>query len=255
MVRKNGKNYSVVISIPTGNPDRYVLNKSGETVVGTFKTRETAMKINEKVEAYWDSLKVSKWCKDYPYGKSLVEDEIIDSLDDWNREKEYLKIADQELDYLWKLNNDGTISLIDRAYSDGIEDETTQIRRQNNELELTFDNFPQIINWSIKKALKNYTKKCLSSFTFDVKSEKEQDIYERAYRDGQDKGLSDGRFVGYNKAIDDFVEKLKSDEFQKYKLDMVFETSRDLTYLQCINVFHEYIDEIAKQLKAGETNS
>ena len=84
-----------------------------------------------------------------------------------------------------------------------------------------------------------------------LKSEKEQDIYERAYRDGQDKGLSDGHFVGYNKAIDDFVEKLKSDEFQKYKLDMVFETSRDLTYSQCVNAFHEYIDEITKQLKEG----
>lgn len=41
-----------------------------------------------------------------------------------------------------------------------------------------------------------------------LKSEKEQDIYERAYRDGQDKGLSDGHFAGYNKAIDDFEKSL-----------------------------------------------
>lgn len=54
-----------------------------------------------------------------------------------------------------------------------------------------------------------------------------------------------------NKAIDEFVERLKSDEFQKYNLDMVFETSRDLSYSHCINAFHEYVDEIAEQMKAG----
>lgn len=54
------------------------------------------------------------------------------------------------------------------------------------------------------------------------------------------------------KAIDEFAEQLKSDEFQKYNLDMVFETSRDLSYSHCINAFHEYVDEIAEQLKAGK---
>lgn len=39
--------------------------------------------------------------------------------------------------------------------------------------------------------------------------ETEQDIYERAYKDGLDKGLSDGHFFGYNKAIDDFAELLR----------------------------------------------
>ena len=55
-------------------------------------------------------------------------------------------------------------------------------------------------------------------------------------------------------AIDEFAERLKSDEFQKYNLDMVFETSRDLSYSHCINAFCEYIDEIAEQMKAGEEN-
>lgn len=55
-----------------------------------------------------------------------------------------------------------------------------------------------------------------------------------------------------NKTIDEFAEQLKSDEFQKYTLDMVFETSRNLSYSQCINAFEEYIDKIAKQMKAGE---
>lgn len=56
------------------------------------------------------------------------------------------------------------------------------------------------------------------------------------------------------KVIDEFAERLKSDEFQKYNLDMVFETSRDLSYSHCINAFHEYVDEIAEQLKAGGIN-
>lgn len=56
------------------------------------------------------------------------------------------------------------------------------------------------------------------------------------------------------KAIDEFAKQLKSDEFQKYNLDMVFETSRDLSYSHCINAFHEYVDEIAEQLKEGGKN-
>ena len=57
-----------------------------------------------------------------------------------------------------------------------------------------------------------------------------------------------------NKAIDEFAERLKSDEFQKYNLDMVFETSRDLSYSDCIDAFHEYIDEVSEQLKDGGEN-
>lgn len=43
-----------------------------------------------------------------------------------------------------------------------------------------------------------------------LSTEKEQDIYERAYQDGYNKGYDQGRFNGYYKAIDDFV--VKSDE-------------------------------------------
>ena len=56
------------------------------------------------------------------------------------------------------------------------------------------------------------------------------------------------------KAIDEFAKQLKSDEFQKCNLDIVFETSRDLSYSHCINAFHEYVDEIAEQLKEGGKN-
>ena len=83
-----------------------------------------------------------------------------------------------------------------------------------------------------------------------VYKEKEFDVLKQ---DGQ-LLYKQGVIDGYDKAIDDFVEKLKSDEFQKYKLDMVFETSRDLTYSQCVNAFHEYIDEITKQLKKGRVD-
>ena len=34
----------------------------------------------------------------------------------------------------------------------------------------------------------------------------EQEIYQKAYKEGQDKGFSDGHFFGYNKGIDDFVK-------------------------------------------------
>lgn len=66
--------------------------------------------------------------------------------------------------------------------------------------------------------------------------------------------LSDENKKIRNKAIDEFAKQLKSDEFQKYNLDMVFETSRDLSYSHCINAFHEYVDEIAEQLKVGVKN-
>lgn len=43
----------------------------------------------------------------------------------------------------------------------------------------------------------------------------EQDIYEQAYKDGQDKGLSDGEFIGWNEAIDKCIKILDTKE-QKY---------------------------------------
>ena len=60
----------------------------------------------------------------------------------------------------------------------------------------------------------------------------EQEIYEKAYKEGQDKGLSDGHFFGYNKAIDDFVKEFK----------------RKTPMENCL------IDELAEQLKAGGKN-
>lgn len=53
------------------------------------------------------------------------------------------------------------------------------------------------------------------------------------------------------KAIDEFAERLKSDEFQKYDLDMVFETSKDLSYSNCVNAFCEYVDKIAEEMRGA----
>lgn len=64
-----------------------------------------------------------------------------------------------------------------------------------------------------------------------------------------DNGFKQGEKYGYNKAIDDLTNKLTSDEFQKYNLDFVFETSKSLSYNECISAFCEYIEKIANELK------
>ena len=76
-----------------------------------------------------------------------------------------------------------------------------------------------------------------------LKHETEQDIYERAYKEGQDKGLSDGRFVGYNKAIDNMVTSLirnSRTEVIDGKIALI--------------VTDERIKLIAEQLKEGGTD-
>ena len=79
----------------------------------------------------------------------------------------------------------------------------------------------------VAKWLENYKR---------LSSETEQDIYERAYKDGYDKGSSDGNFFGYNKAIDDFVEKYK------------FCDNRTIRCHRALNC----ADCIAEQLKGGD---
>lgn len=90
--------------------------------------------------------------KNYIYGNILLKDGVIDSLDDWNMEKEInLRFVDQVLDYLWEIKDDGSIRLIDRGYNDGIDDRTTEIRTATNELELTFKDFNELSRWITKK--------------------------------------------------------------------------------------------------------
>lgn len=60
----------------------------------------------------------------------------------------------------------------------------------------------------------------------------EQEIYEKAYKEGQDKGFSDGHFFGYNKAIDNFVKVFTSKTNMENKL----------------------VEKISEQLKVGVVN-
>lgn len=71
----------------------------------------------------------------------------------------------------------------------------------------------------------------------------------KEYKENKHRSLRYMYEKGYNKAIDDLTNKLTSDEFQKYNLDFVFETSKSLSYNECISAFCEYIEEIANELK------
>ena len=74
--------------------------------------------------------------------------------------------------------------------------------------------------------------------------------FKEVYQKGMD--YSYATFM-YKKAIDDLTNKLTSDEFQKYNLDFVFETSKSLSYNECISAFCEYIEKIANELKEHKT--
>ena len=102
-------------------------------------------------------------------------------------------------------------------------DEAITLLKFNNKYiaDLKNDDLQQIAEW-----LEDYKR---------LAKETEQDIYERAYKDGLDKGLSDGHFFGYNKAIDDFAESCKQD-----------------IMCQTFGLHPINIDKIAEQLKAGD---
>ena len=89
----------------------------------------------------------------------------------------------------------------------------------------------------------------------NLKSEKAKERYDRNFNSVEttysQKELEEHDTEIRAKAIDEFAERLKSDEFQKYNLDMVFETSRDLSYSNCINAFCEYIDKIAEEMRGA----
>ena len=65
----------------------------------------------------------------------------------------------------------------------------------------------------------------------------EQEIYQKVYKEGQDKGFSDGHFFGYNKAIDDFVKFANT----MPTVEEEYGTIRPM-----------WLEEIAEQLKAGD---
>ena len=75
--------------------------------------------------------------------------------------------------------------------------------------------------------------------------ESEQDIYERAYAEGRDKGYSCGEFSGYNKAIDEFLNKIYDVSYFVREPKLISGGYSVVTL--------ENIEKIAEQLKVGET--
>ena len=91
---------------------------------------------------------MGKW----EYAERLLDEEVItrEEFDNWNNDKEkYYGRMDMTYDYLWD-EDDNEIHFVDRLYSDGIEDEITERRREKGELELRFTNFAEVAEW-IKK--------------------------------------------------------------------------------------------------------
>lgn len=88
---------------------------------------------------------------DWVYGKQLLRDGVIETLEGWDDDTEMaLCIMDGDFDYLWDFKNGHEtkeIYFIDRMYSDGLSDETTEWRRENNELELHFIDWTEVFKW------------------------------------------------------------------------------------------------------------
>lgn len=87
----------------------------------------------------------------WEYGNIMLEDEAIESLDEWSDDKEFCSsIMDREFDYLWDYSK-GKIHYIDRIYSSGELDDKARERMANNEAELWFDSFDDVKTWIDKK--------------------------------------------------------------------------------------------------------
>jgi len=65
--------------------------------------------------------------------------------------------------------------------------------------------------------------------------------------------IQKAREYGYNKAIDEFAEKLKRD-YQAYDIDLCLQDNDHLSYTNSCTALESYIDEIAEQLKGGSND-
>ena len=101
----------------------------------------------------------------WEYGKIMLDEGYIKSLNDWCDDKEYVyKTMDRKFDYLWWEDKEG-IHFIDRLYhafsddEDGEEvmngDEWIKERKENNELELLFKTLEEAKEWLNKKEKEN----------------------------------------------------------------------------------------------------
>ena len=83
----------------------------------------------------------------WEYGKTMLEDGQIESLDDWSDDKEYVySTMDRKYDYLWWEDEEG-IHFEDRLYSSGIIDNW----RKKDERKLNFKNLDEVIEWIKRK--------------------------------------------------------------------------------------------------------
>ena len=86
----------------------------------------------------------------WEYGKAMLKDGQIESLDDWSDDKEYVySIMDRKYDYLWWEDEKG-IHFEDRLYSAGISDDW----KDKDELRLDFKNLDEAIEWIKRKESK-----------------------------------------------------------------------------------------------------
>ena len=103
---------------------------------------------------------------EWEYGKMLLKEEQIESLDNWSDDKEYAySIMDRKYDYLWWEDEKG-IHFIDRLYHDYgnqyiNEDELLKKRKEANELELHFKTIEKVIEWLKRKEDKLSEKRIL----------------------------------------------------------------------------------------------
>lgn len=84
------------------------------------------------------------------YGKTMLEQEDIESLNNWSDQKEYVySTMDQIFDYLWHEDEKG-IHFVDRIRGTGIydsEDEIGNQRERNRTLKLHFKNLDEVEQW------------------------------------------------------------------------------------------------------------
>lgn len=86
----------------------------------------------------------------WEYGKAMLKDGQIESLDDWSDKKEYVySTMDRKYDYLWWEDEKG-IHFEDRLYSAGISDNW----RDKDERRLDFKNLDEAIEWIKRKESK-----------------------------------------------------------------------------------------------------
>lgn len=89
---------------------------------------------------------MGKWM----YGEEMLEQEDIESLDDWSDQKEFVySTMDYEFDYLWDEDENG-IHFVDRVRGIGVnnpDDELGNRREADGTLELHFKNLDEVEQW------------------------------------------------------------------------------------------------------------